>query len=161
MRASWHTVWHGQDIVVYRDDQEVDRVPAAQVERVIFLYRDEGDSAGDLEHAVVELADECLVFAADTGFAGRVNFERQDFWAARACVYWVPQAKAALPSRLRRGRWVLPTGAPQFVRVPRAELAALIEHWPLQGPQTWEQRKWRRIEDRRPFAVAHDARLRA
>jgi L-ascorbate metabolism protein UlaG (beta-lactamase superfamily) len=161
MRASWHTVWHGQDIVVYRDDVEVDRVHAAQVERVIFLYRDDGDSAGDLASAIVELADECLVFAADTGFAGRINFERQEFWAGRACVYWVPQARAALPSRLKRGRWFLPASAPQFVRVPRAELAPLIEHWPLQGPQTWEQRKWRRIEERRPFAAAADSRLRA
>jgi hypothetical protein len=161
MRATWRTTWHGQDIVVYRDDVEVDRVHAAQIERVVFLHRNAGDSPGDLAHAVVELADECLVFAADTGFAGRVNFERHAFWAERACVYWVSEAQAALPPRLRRGRWFLPAGAPLYARVPRAELATLIEHWPLQGPQTWEQRKWRRIENSRPFGSTGPGRLQA
>jgi len=46
--------------------------------------------------------------------------------------------------------------SPVYTRVPRAELAALIERWPMQGPQTWEQRKWRRIERSRPFAPAED-----
>jgi hypothetical protein len=35
--------------------------------------------------------------------------------------------------------------------MPRAELASLIDHWPVEGPQTWDQRKWRRIERNRPF----------
>ena len=160
MRATWHTTWHGQDIVVYRDDVEVDRVHAAQIERVVFVHRGAGDTPGDLVQAIVELADECLVFAADTGFAGRVNFERHGFWAERACVYWVSEVRATLPLRLRRSRWFLPVG-PLFQRVPKAELAPMIESWPLKGPQTWEQRKWRRIEDSRPFASAHDSRLQA
>jgi hypothetical protein len=159
MRATWLTAWHGQDIVVYRDDAEVDRVHAPSIERVVFLHRGRGDTPGDLEHAIVELEHECLVFAADTGFAGRVNFERHAFWAERACVYWVSEDRASLPVRLRRGRWYLPTAAPMFQRVPRIELAPLIDGWSLQGPQTWEQRKWRRIEDSRPFAA--DSRLRA
>jgi len=37
----------------------------------------------------------------------------------------------------------------------------VIERWPLQGPQTWEQRKWRRIERSRPFAPPEDEQLRA
>jgi glyoxylase-like metal-dependent hydrolase (beta-lactamase superfamily II) len=158
MKPTWHTAWHGQDIVVYRDDAEVDRVHAPHIERVVFLHRGSGATPGDLEHAVVELEHECLVFAADTGFAGRVNFERHDFWAERACVYWASAGRAALPARLRRGRWFLPA-APMFLRVPRVELAPLIDAWALTGPQTWEQRKWRRIEDSRPFAA--DSRLRA
>lgn len=161
MRTSWHTTWHGQDIVVYRDDIEVDRVPAGQIERVLFLHRGDGETPGDLSYAVVELEHECLVFAADTGFAGRVNFERHAFWADRACVYWVSQARAVLPVRLRRGRWFMPSSAPLFVRLPRAELAPLIDSWPLKGPQTWEQRKWRRIERSRPFAPPEDEQLRA
>jgi hypothetical protein len=37
-----------------------------------------------------------------------------------------------------------------------------VDGWALQGPQTWEQRKWRRIERNRPFASSEDeARLRA
>jgi hypothetical protein len=159
MRATWLTVWHGQDIVVYRAETEVDRVHAPDIERVVFLHRGAGDTPGDLTQAVVELEHECLLFAADTGFAGRVNFERHAFWAERACVYWVSADRATLPTRLRRSRWLLPAAAPMFMRVPRADLAPLIDNWPLKGPQTWEQRKWRRIEDSRPFAA--DSRMRA
>ena len=78
-----------------------------------------------------------------TGFAGRVNFERQAFWQARSCVYWVPAATCApCPGgcawRAWRGdeRGAAPTGA-----LDRAELAACLAGWRSQGPQTWEERK--------------------
>jgi hypothetical protein len=155
--STWRTAWHGQDIVVYRDDSEVDRVSAPRIERVVFVYSGNGESPGDLLHAVVQTADHFLLFPAETGFAGRVNFERIDYWAERACVYWVHHSQAPLPLRLRRGRWWLRMSAPHFTRVPRDELASLVEHWPLEGPQTWEQRKWRRIERSRPFSNADKA----
>ena len=161
MKNELRTAWQAQDIVVYRNDVEIDRLSAAQIERVVFVHSGRGDSPGDLMHAVVVMADDCLVFPADTGFAGRVNFERQEFWAERACVYWVSSSRASLPMRLRRGRWFLRSSAPAFARVPRVELGPLIENWPVQGPQTWEQRKWRRIEDNRPFASSGESRLRA
>ena len=162
MKFLWRTAWQGQDIVVYKDDEEVDRLNADQIQRVIFILRNEGNSPGDLVQAAVELVDDYLLFPADTGFAGRINFERQAYWAARACVYWVNEARATLPMRLRRGRWLLGFAPPSFARVPRAELAALVERWPAEGPQTWEQRKWQRIERNRPFAPAADeSRLRA
>lgn len=162
MKFLWRTAWQGQDIVVYKDDEEVDRLNADQIQRVIFIHRNEGNSPGDLVQAAVELVDDYLLFPADTGFAGRINFERQAYWAARACVYWVNEARATLPMRLRRGRWLLGFAPPSFARVPRAELAALVERWPAEGPQTWEQRKWQRIERNRPFAPAADeSRLRA
>ena len=104
------------------------------------------------------------VFAADTGFAGRVNFERLPFWAERDCVYWVAQAQANLPLRLQRGRWFLRSSASMILRLPRAELGPLVERWPLEGPQTWEQRKWRHIESNRLFAAPAaraESRLRA
>jgi hypothetical protein len=150
--SSWRTAWQGQDIVVYRDDTEVDRVSAPRIERIVFVYTGSGESPGDLQHAVVQTADHFLIFPAETGFAGRINFERVDYWAERACVFWVPQSQAPLPMRLRRGRWWLRMSGPAFTRVPRDELAALVEHWPVEGPQTWEQRKWRRIERSRPFS---------
>ena len=156
MSTSWRTAWQGQDIVIYRDDSEVDRVSAPQIERVIFVYAGNGESAGDLQHAVVETHEHCFIFPAETGFAGRVNFERVDYWAERGCVYWVAQSQAPLPLRVRRGRWWRLSG-PAFARLPRAELAAMIDHWPLEGPQTWEQRKWRRIERSRPFAKHEDS----
>lgn len=161
MRAIWRTAWQGQDIVVYREDQEVDRVNAQAIQRVVFVHRGTGDSPGDLLYAVVETDDAALVFPDYTGFSGRVNFERQAFWAERGCVYWAPDARATLPGRLRRGRWFIGASGPQFVRVPRAELATLVDGWPLEGPQTWEQRKWRRIENSRPFSNSAPGRLQA
>jgi hypothetical protein len=161
MRTTWRTAWQGQDIVVYREDQEVDRVSAHDIERVVFVHRDAGNSPGDLQYAIVELADECLVFPDYTGFAGRVNFERQAYWAERGCVFWVGDAHAALPVRLRRARWLLRHTGPEYARLPRVELSPLMEKWPLEGPQTWEQRKWRRIENARPFANSGPGHLRA
>lgn len=161
MRGFWRTAWHGQDIVVYREDVEVDRIHAQDIQRVVFVHRGAGDSPGDLLYAVVETHDEALVFPDYTGFAGRVNFERQAFWAERGCVYWAGDGRAALPARLRRGRWLLGQTGPQFVRLPRAELAPLVDGWPLEGPQTWEQRKWRRIENGRPFSNSAPGRLQA
>ena len=161
MRGSWRTAWQGQDIVVYRDETEVDRVHAPQIERVVFVHRGAGDSPGDLLHAVVVTDTDCLIFPADTGFAGRVNFERQSFWSERACVFWVKETQASLPLRLRRGVWFLRSASPAFVRVPRAELVPLVDAWPLEGPLTWDQRKWRHIENSRPFSSSRDSRLRA
>jgi hypothetical protein len=153
MSNTWRTAWHGQEIVVYRDETEVDRVHASQIQRVVFVYEGNGESPGDLLYAVVETPEDCLLFPAETGFAGRVNFERVDYWAGRGCVYWVHQSRAPLPMRLRRGRWWLRLSAgPAFARLPRGEVSALVDHWPIEGPQTWEQRKWRRIERGRPFA---------
>jgi len=155
MKSSWRTAWQGQDIVVYRNDTEVDRLHAQDIARVVLVHRGSGESPGDLVQAVVEVGESTLIFPADTGFAGRVNFERQAFWAERGCVFWVNESRAPLPLRLRRSRWLLGLTTPVFTRVPRADLAALIERWPLQGPQTWEQRKWRRIERSRPFSSPH------
>jgi hypothetical protein len=134
---------------------------AEKIRRVVFVHKDAGESPGDLMYAIVELDEDVLILPDYTGFAGRVNFERQAFWAERGCVYWVRDARASLPLRLRRGRWLLRAGGPEFSRLPRAEMAALIEKWPMEGPQTWEQRKWRRIENSRPFASTGPGRLRA
>ena len=161
MKTQWRTAWQGQEIVVYRNEIEVDRLHSGQIERVVLVHRADGASPGDLLHAIVVLGDDCVIFPADTGFAGRVNFERQEFWAERACIYWVASSRASLPWRLRRGPWFLRSSGPAYTRVPRSELLPLIDAWPLQGPQTWEQRKWRRIENSRPFATNDESKLRA
>ncbi len=158
MKIFWRTVWQGQAIVVYRDDTQVDRLDASQIERVVLVHRGSGNAPGDVVLALIELESECLIFPAETGITGPVNFERQAFWTERACVYWVAERRAPLPRRMRRGSWVLPF-APEFMRVPRAQLAGRIERWPLQGPQTWEQRKWQFIADRQPFASKDDSHL--
>ena len=155
MKALWHTLWQGHDIAVCRDGKEVDRFDALQVERVLLLHRGIGDSPGDVLQVVIELAEECLVFSADTGIAGRINFERQAFWAERGCVHWVSHARAPLPLRLRTGSGLFRLSPPTFVRVARAELAALIARWPIQGAQTWDERKRRRIERAQPLSFEH------
>jgi hypothetical protein len=160
-KPHWRTAWQGQDIVVYRDDVEFDRVASKLIERVVFIYRGRGDSPGDLVRSVVELADETLLFSDSTGFAGRVNFERQPFWAERSCIYWVSETLAPLPLRLRQSRWWPGASGHAFQRLPLTELSATIERWPLQGPQTWEQRKWRRIASSRPLAALCEQRLQA
>ncbi len=158
MNPSWRTAWQGQDIVVFRDDVEVDRVPAGEIQRIVFVYVGSGESPGDLLHAIVQTGHDAVLFRADTGFAGRVNFERVDYWAARGCVYWVHQAQAPLPPALRRARWWLRLSSqPAYRRLPWSEVATSIEQWPVEGPQTWEQRKWRRIERSRPFSGRADS----
>jgi hypothetical protein len=156
MKSSWRTVWQGQDIVVFRNETEVDRLHAPAIERVLLIHRGSGETPGDVSQVLVEIGDSCLIFPTETGFSGRVNFERQAYWAERACVFWVNESRAPLPMRLRRGRWWLGLRGPSFMRVPRDDLSALIGRWPLQGPETWEQRKWRRIERMRPFAPEED-----
>jgi hypothetical protein len=157
MKSTWHTAWHGPDIVVYQDDKEVDRFTAADAQRVIFVHRGPGDTPGDLAFALVELPDEYILFPADTGFAGRVHFERVNFWEDKRCVYWAPEARAPLPGRLRRGLWLIGPSHPVYRRVPRNELEGVVERWALTGPQTWEQRKWERIAQSRPFGSSQPA----
>jgi hypothetical protein len=163
MKSSWRTAWQGQDIVVFRNEAEVDRLHGPAIERVVLVHRGSGESPGDLVQVLVEIGDACVIFPTETGIGGRINFERQAFWSALACVYWVNDARAPLPLRLRRARWWLGGGSRGFMRVPRDDLSALIARWPLQGPQTWEERKWRRIERMRPFAPeeAEGTRLHA
>jgi len=155
--SQWHTLWQGSSIVLYRDDAEVDRVAAADIRRVVVVYGGAGDTPGDLSYAVIETDDSHVIFPAETGIAGRIHFERQSFWSGLDAIYWVPEAQAGLPARLRRGSWLSRRTRAQYQRLPKTELAALVDAWPLEGPQTWEQRKWERIERSRPFAAAPGA----
>ena len=157
MKPTWRTLWQQQDIVVYRDETEVDRLPAEDIARVLFVYRGRGDNPGDIEHCVVELAGEAgyALFAPDTGFAGRVNFERQSFWRERRCVHWVPAHAASLPWRLRFQAWRGDGGSRAFRRLAREELHASVARWPVEGPETWDERKLHWIGRNRPFGYGH------
>ena len=53
MKTTWRTLWQQQDIVVYRDDVEVDRLAASRIESVYLVYRGHGDSPGDIGVSVV------------------------------------------------------------------------------------------------------------
>ncbi len=151
MKTTWRTTWQLDDIVVHRDEVEVDRIAAQAIVRVYLLYRGLGDSPGDIGRSLVELADGGFVlFEPETGFAGRVNFERQPFWRERACIYWVDAARAALPWRLRLGGW----SGPACRRLEAGALAGCVERWPLGRPETWDERKQHRIDRTRPFGFS-------
>ena len=164
MKTNWRTLWQQQSIVVYRDEIEFDRLAVDRIGRVFLAYRGAGDSPGDIDMSIVEFDDDAegfALFEARTGFAGRVNFERQAFWQARACVYWVPAASVSLPWRLRLGGWRGEASGRAYRRVARAELEACLGAWVLEGPQTWEDRKQSRLERSRPFGATSTWRAAA
>jgi hypothetical protein len=37
-------------------------------------------------------------------------------------------------------------------------MAGALDHWRLEGPQTWDERKHGRIQRTRPFGHSHSAR---
>jgi hypothetical protein len=152
MNFNWRTSWQGEDIVVFRDGKAVDRIHTPQIQRVVLVYRNAGDTPGDVAFTIVELPDEHVIFPAETGFTGRVHFERLSFWERRPCVYWVSAHDAVLPARHRPRLWFLRRWTPPFMRLPRAELASVIDGWPLEGPQSWEERKEQRVQRSLPFA---------
>ena len=154
MKTTWRTLWQQHDIVVYRDEAEVDRLAAGRIECVYLVYRGAGDSPGDISMSVVDLGDGYALLEAQTGFAGRVNFERHAFWRAKECVYWVPAGSAALPWRLRLGAWPGTAPGRAYRRLERTELEGCIANWALEGPECWEDRKRRRIERNSPFGFA-------
>lgn len=157
MRTQLHTAWQGGELVVMADDREIDRIAADDIQRVVLVCHGAGDSPGDLAFALVETPTDAVVLPPESGIAGRVHFERQAFWAERNCVYWTSESRAALPRRLRPGLWMLRRHKPGYMRVPRSEVDSAIEHWPLEGPQTWEQRKWDRIVKSRLLAPLDQA----
>ena len=151
------TRWDGTDLVVSRGTAEVDRLRGADIRRVI-LVCDGGDTPSELQFAIVETATEHVLLPASSGIAARVYFERQLYWTQRACIYWVTGRHAPLPRHLCSGVWLLRSHRPGYLRLTAAQLAALLAQWPLEGPQTWEQRKWANIAVTRSFATVGHAR---
>ena len=85
MKTTWRTLWRQNEIVVCRDGVEVDHLSGERIARVLLVYRGQGDMPGDVVQSVVELADDdgYAILEPLTGFADRVNFERQSFWRDR------------------------------------------------------------------------------
>jgi hypothetical protein len=146
------TRWEGADLVVLRGNEVADRIAAADIRRVIVVCNG-GDTPAELDFVVIETATEHVLLPADSGIAGRIYFERQPYWTERSCIYWVTGRHAPLPRPLCSGIWLLHRHRPAYLRLPTSELAALIEQWPLEGPQTWEQRKWAQIASKRHLAA--------
>jgi hypothetical protein len=151
------TRWQSMELIVSSDGRETDRVAAHDIERVIMVYRDRGDTPGDLAYTVLQTHEHDLLFPPESGIAGRVHFERQLFWNERRCVYWAPSTKAVLPRDLCAGIWFLRLQKPSFARLPRAQLQPVIAAWPLEGPQSWDERKGERVARARPFAALRTA----
>jgi hypothetical protein len=147
------TRWEGPNLLVLDHDAEIDRIAATDIERVVLVCA-HGDRPSDLVFAVIQTPVHHVVLPASSGIAGRVHFERQGYWEQRACTYWASASTAKLPTRLLPGVWLLRRHMPGFHRLPLAELAGVIEQWPLEGPQTWEQRKWAHIAASRPLSQA-------
>ena len=148
------TQWQSRDLLVLNNGQEVERLPADDIQRVVLAHQHGGTTPGDLAWALIELSQDAVLLPASSGIAGRIHFEHQDFWSRHPCVYWIAARQAPLPRRLRLAaagglfsRW-----RPAYLRVPRAEVAPLLAKWALQGPQSWEQRKWEHIHRTRLFA---------
>lgn len=157
-KESLDTRWEGSDLRVLLDECEVDRIAAGEIQRVILACRG-GDAPSNLRFAVLETTAHHILLPATSGIAGRVHFERQSFWKQRPCVYWVDEANAPLPRRLLTGAWSLRRQPPGWKRLPLAELSGVIEQWPLEGPHSWEQRKWAQIERNRCLQAAETVRV--
>jgi hypothetical protein len=150
MKPVWRTCWQQRDIVVLCDDREIDRIAGDRIASVYFLCGADGGTPGDIEQIALRLDDATwVVAAAETGFAGRVNFEREAFWSEKRCVRWIAGAKAALPMRFRLGGRALP-----WHRLEADALADAARGWDAVPPETWAVRKQRRIDRSRPFGFA-------
>ena len=160
MKTTWRTRWQQNDIVVYRDEVEVDRLPAERIARVYLVYRGRGDTPNDIAQTVVELA-------GDEGFArvrARDRLRRPRQFRAAAVLAGAPlhllgggadrvaalAASPAAPGAAKR------TSAP-FAASAATSSPAASSGWQREGPQTWEDRKRRRIERSRPFGYTSGA----
>src|SRR3989442_8589848 len=130
MKTEWLAAWRGMDLLILRDGVEVDRVHADDIERVILVNEGPGETPGELLFAIIETAVEHLVLPARSGIAGCVHFERQAFWAARDCIYWVNAHHLGLPRGLRPGLGSLRPAA-GYLGLPCGGPAAQFGNWPF------------------------------
>jgi len=135
--------WDGPQLAVTRGGEVADRVSADDIRRVILACRG-GDTPSHLDFALIDTGTEHVLLPASSGIAAPVYFERQAWWTERACIWWLTARHAPLPRHLYSGVWLLRRHQPGFLRLPADELQALVATWPLEGPQTWEQRRWAR-----------------
>jgi hypothetical protein len=145
------TSWQADEIIVTRGDELIDHLRADDIDRVTLVHAGEGEMPGDVRAAIFEMSDRVVLICAASGIAGRVLFERQAFWARRNCIYWVSERSVSWPEMPGESRWLFTRRVPQHRELPPAAASALVERSEVTGPHTWDQRKQRRIERRRPF----------
>ena len=122
MTPTWRSAWHGQDIVIHRDADERVRLNAARIERLVCAQSPDSDCAVDLRFVLAFLNDEAWLLPAFTGIAGPVHFERQAWWAQRACMWWVDPTAARLPAALtaRLRPWERPVARVARLTLPHS-----------------------------------------
>ena len=152
MQAPVSTCWRCDEIVVSRDRECIDRLPASDIQRATLVHRGEGDSPGEVRAVLLETSERAVLLSVTSGIAGRVLFERQAYWSRRNCIYWVSERRVTWPAAFAGSRWpfVRPR-LPQHRCLTPSDAAALLDRAEVTGPHTWEQRKQHRIERRLPF----------
>lgn len=144
--------WRGDEIVVSRGAECIDRLPASDIRRVTLIHHGAGESPGDVRAALFQTTERAVLLRATSGVAGSVLFERQAYWSQRNCIYWVGERCVAWRLALGGSRWSRGhSGLPEHCRLSPADAASLLERADVTGPHTWDQRKQYRIERRRPF----------
>ncbi len=146
-----HTGWQGDEIVVGRGSEVIDRLHADELGRVTLVHSGAGDSPAEVRAAVIEMRDRVVLLDAACGIVGRVLFERQSYWSERHCIYWASERGVSWPGVQPDVRWLLARPVPPYRRLAPAAAASLFERAELSGPHTWDQRKHFRIERRRLF----------
>lgn len=146
------TCWQADEILVTRGGALIDRLRAGDIQRVTLVHTGEGESPGEVQAALFEMADRAVLLGAGSGIAGRVLFEHQAHWARRSCIYWVSERHVTWPAAMAETRWPLRRPrVPQHCALTPAAAESLLDRCEATGPHTWEERKRRRIERRRPF----------
>jgi hypothetical protein len=146
------TCWRADEIVVTQGGQLIDRLRATRIDRVTLVHTGEGESPGEVRAALFQTVGRAVLLGAESGIAGRVLFERQAYWSQRRCIYWVAEGDVDWPMVFGKSRW--PFGRPHLPHhccLTSTAVATLLDRAVPSGPHTWDQRKQRRIERRRPF----------
>ena len=151
--------WCADEIVVSRAGEVIDRLHADAIVSVTLVHAAGSDSPGEIRAAIFELPDRTVMIDASCAIASRVLFERQDYWSARGCIYWISERLVRWPQTDAQSRWPFAHQAPPPHCQWTAEAAeSVLKRCDRSGPHTWGQRKQVRIDRQRPFpARAVDA----
>lgn len=145
--------WCADEIVVSRADEVVDRLHADAIVSVTLVHAAHGDSPGEIRAAIFELPDRTVMIDASCAITSRVLFERQDYWSARNCIYWISERQVHWPRTGGESRWPFAHHAPLHCQWTPEAAESVLRPCDRSGPHTWGQRKQVRIDRARPFTA--------
>ena len=163
MKTTWRTLWqHTTSSSTATRSRSTDCRRAAS-RRVYFVYRGLGDTPERHrpERRRARRRRRLRALRAEHRLRRPRQLRAPGVLAASAAASTGSSAPLApLPWRLRFAAWRGEArGARLSPRSARDELAGCVARWPLEGPQTWEDRKRRRIE-RKPAVRPRRQRAR-